>query len=64
MRVWLAFVILGLGLLAAQAMPPSEQIIIFGGGNSSASGGGGGGCAGAALKFNVACNSQYLAVVH
>jgi hypothetical protein len=40
MRIWLAILLIALGIVAAKAIPVEQQIIIFGG-QSSASGGGG-----------------------
>lgn len=61
-RIWIAIVMIVLGVAAVRAMPVDQQIIIFGS-QSSASGGGGGSCSNK-LDFSQACNSQYLAMVH
>jgi hypothetical protein len=56
MRVWLAFLFLGLGLLVAEALTPAEQEIIFGNGNSSATGGGSIPCGTGVIDLSTGCS--------
>lgn len=62
----LTILLLSIGIYAAHAigLGTGDRFGRLGAIAKSKAGGGGGGCTPTGLKFNVACNSQYLTVMH